>query len=82
MLKRWDKTANSRCPNCEIMKEDATHLNKYTNKDQRLMLIKCIKEIKVWMTDNHTYPELIKWVPQYLLRQGKDKFVDLGNYQE
>ena len=61
------------------MNKDANHINKYTNKDQRLMLIKCIKYIKEWMIDNRTYPELIEWVPQYLFRQGKEKIVDLGN---
>ena len=29
------------------------------------------------MIKNNTYPELIKWVPQYLFKQGKDKFVAL-----
>ena len=43
------------------------------------MLIKCINEIKEWMIENHTYPELIEWVPQYLFQQGKDKFLDLGS---
>ena len=31
------------------------------------------------MIENNTYPDLIEWVPQYLFRQGKDKFVELGN---
>ena len=63
MLKRWEKTAVSRCHNCRIMNEDAVHIKKCTNKDRRLMLIKCFKEIKEWMVDNHTYPELIERVP-------------------
>ena len=50
-----------------------------TDKDQQLMLIKFIKKIKEWMIGNHTYPELIEWAPQYLFREGKDKFIDLGN---
>ena len=75
MLK--DKTANSQCPNCRVTSKDAAHLNKCTNKDRRLILIKCIKEIKEWMIENRTYPEPIKWIPQYLLRQGKENFVDL-----
>ena len=56
MSKRWDKTADSRCPNCGIMNESTAHLNKCTNKDRRLIIIKYIKEIKEWMIDNHNYP--------------------------
>ena len=68
MLKRWEKSANSRCPNCGILNKDAGHLNRCTDNDRRLMLIKCIKEIKEWVIKNIIYPELIKWVPQYLFR--------------
>ena len=78
MLTRWDKTANSSCPNCGVWKENAGHLNRCPNNDQQQMLIKCTKEIKEWMVDNHTYPELIEWVPKYLLQQGLANFVDLG----
>ena len=78
MLRRWDKTAHSPGPNCGVWKENAGHLNRCTSKDQRLMLIKCTEKIKERMVDNHTYPELIEWVPTYLLRQGRAKSVDLG----
>ena len=67
MPRRWDKTANSSCPNCGIQKENADNLNRCPNKDQRLMLIKCMKDTKKWMADNHTHPELIEWVPKYPL---------------
>ena len=79
MLKRWDKSANSRCPNCAILNKDAAHLNRCTDKDPRLVLIKCINEIKKLMIENNTYTELMESVPQYLFRQGKDKFVNIGN---
>ena len=46
MLKRWDESANSRCPNYVMLNEDAGHLNRCTNKDRQLVLIKCIEEIK------------------------------------
>ena len=79
MLKRWDASANSRCPNCGILNQDTGHLNRCTDKGRRLMLIKCINKIKEWIIENNTYPELIEWVPQYLFRQGKDKFVEHGD---
>ena len=41
--------------------------NYFIAVDQQLMLIKCIEEIKEWMLDNHTYPELLEWVLKYLL---------------
>ena len=62
-----------------MLNEDPIHINRCTDKDRRLMLIKCIKDIKEWMIENNTYPELIEWVPQYLFRQGKYKFVALGD---
>ena len=67
MLRRWDKTANSSCLNYRVWKKNTDHLNRCTNKDRQLMLIKCTKDIKEWMVDNHIYPELIEWVPKYLL---------------
>ena len=77
MLSRWDKTANSSYPNCGVWKENADHLNRCPNKDRWLMLNKCMKDIKELMVGNNTYPELIEWVPKYLLRQGRANFVDL-----
>ena len=79
MLKRWDESANSRCPNWGMLNKDAGHLNRCTNNDRWLMLIKSIKEIKEWIIKNSTYPKFIEWVPQYLSRQGKAKCVELGN---
>ena len=61
MLQRWDKSANSRCPNCGKPNEDANHLNRCTDNGRQLMLLKYIYELKEWMTDNNTYPELIKF---------------------
>ena len=49
------------------MRRTADHLNRFPNKERRLMLIKCTKDIKEWMVDNNTYPELIEWVPKHLL---------------
>ena len=42
------------------------------------MIIKCTKDIKEWMVENHTYPELIEWVLKHLLQKGRDNFLDLG----
>ena len=46
------------------------------------MLLESIQEIKEWAIDNHTYPELIKWIPKYLLHQGLSNFVDLGDMSQ
>ena len=78
MLKRWDKSANSRCPNCGKLNKDANHLNRCTDNGRQLMLLKCIHELKEWMMDNNTYPKLIEWIPQYLLKQRKTNVTDLG----
>ena len=83
MFRRWDNTANSSCPNCGVWKENADHLKGCPNKDRWLMLIKCMKDIKEWMVDNHTYPKLIEcWVPKYLLQQGRENCMDLGEMSQ
>ena len=58
MLHRWEKSANSRCPNCRKLNEVANHLNRCTDNGRQLMLLKFIHELKEWMTNNNTYPEL------------------------
>ena len=68
MLKRWDKSADSRCPNCRKVNEDTNHLNRCRDTGRQRMLLKCIQELKEWMIDNNTYPELTEWIPQYLLK--------------
>ena len=78
MFHRWNKSANSRCPNCGKLNEDANQLNRCTDNDRQLMLLKCIHELKGWMIDNNTYPKLIKLIPQYLLKQGKKNSIDLS----
>ena len=46
------------------------------------MLIKCTKDIKEWVVNNHTHSKLIEWVPNYLLRQGRANFMDLGEISQ
>ena len=58
--KRSEKSAKSTCLNCGKPNKDATHVVKFPTKERRLMLLKSIQEIKEWMIDNHTYPELIE----------------------
>ena len=60
VLGRWDKTANSKYPNCGVHNKNDAPLNRFPNRDRRLMLIECIEDIKEWMVDNHTYPELVE----------------------
>ena len=74
--------ANSTYPNCRRWEENAAHLNRFPDKERQLTLIKCIEEIEDWMIDNHTYPELIDWIPKYLLPQWRANFVDLGNISQ
>ena len=72
------KSARSKCPNCGKLNDDVDHLNRCMNNGKQRMLLKCIHELKELMTDNNTFPELMEWIPQYLLKQGKTNFTGLG----
>jgi hypothetical protein len=49
------------------------------DKDRIRLLIKNIAEMEKWMkTDGKTDPELIYWMPKYILMQNDKQFTQLG----
>ena len=77
MLTCWEQSAETTCPNCNWGNEDADHLNKCRNKEQKELLLQHIIKLKEWMIDHSTYYVLMEWVPKYLARQWMVLFFNL-----
>jgi len=69
-MKQWQMTTNSRCPNCNKPKEDAVHLNICGSKERKQLLQRSICDIEVWMEEHNTHPDIIEFVPLYLVYRG------------
>ncbi len=49
------------------------------DKDRTRLLIENVAELEKWMeTDGRTDPELIYWIPKYILMQNNKQFTQLG----
>jgi hypothetical protein len=69
---------DEQCPNCGARETDA-HLMQCPNKDRTRLLIKNLEELEKWMEmDGRTDPELIYWIPKYILMQNDKPFSQLG----
>ena len=66
------------CPNCNETNTDTNHINRCPDPEQKKLLLQCGEELKEWMIDHHTYPELVEFIPKYLARQGLATFVNLA----
>jgi hypothetical protein len=55
------------------------HLMRYPDDDRTCLLINNVEELEKWMeTDGRTDPELIYWIPKYILMQNDKKISFLG----
>ena len=69
---------DKRCPNCDARETD-THQMRCLDKDRTRSLIKNVVELEKWMEiDGRTDPELIYWIPKYILMQNNKPFSQLG----
>jgi hypothetical protein len=69
---------DKRFPNCGAREIDA-HILQCLDKDRTCLLIENIAELEKWMgTDGQTDPELIYWIPKYILMQNNKQFTQLG----
>jgi hypothetical protein len=60
-------------------RETNAHLMQCLDKDRTRLLIKNVAELEKWMeTDGQTDPELIYWIPKYVLMQNDKQFTQLG----
>jgi hypothetical protein len=77
-----DKYLDECCPNCGARETDF-HLMRCPDKDRTRLLIDTVKELEKWMeTDGKTDPELIYWIPKYLLMRNNKPFSQLGYMSE
>jgi hypothetical protein len=69
---------DEQCPNCGARETDA-RLMRCPDEDRTRLLIKNVEELEKWMeTDGRTDPELIYWIPKYLLMRNDKPFYQLG----
>ncbi len=65
MVTHWITERDDRCPNCG-QRETAQHINVCPNRWRTKLLREQVAELKVWMADHHTHPDILYWVPQYI----------------
>jgi hypothetical protein len=77
-----DKFPDERCPNCGARETDA-HLMRCSDENRTRLLIDTVEELEKWMEfDGKTDPELIYWIPKYLLMRNDKPFAQLGYMSE
>ncbi len=74
-----DACADKRCPNCG-RRETAMHLMLCFDEDRIRLLIESANKLKEWMAwDNKTNPEILYWIPKYILMRGVKSLLDLAS---
>jgi hypothetical protein len=69
---------DKRCTNCGARETDA-HLMRCPDKDRTRLFIETVEELEKWMeTDQKTDPELIYWIPKFILMQNNKPSSQLG----
>jgi hypothetical protein len=69
---------DKQCPICSARETDA-HLMRCPDENRTHLLINNVKELEKWMeTDSRTDPELIYWIPKYILMRNNKPFPQLG----
>jgi hypothetical protein len=69
---------NDRRPNCGSPHKDNKHLNHCTDPGWRRLFCEDVQQLKQWLYhNNQTDPELVFWIPYYLLLQGQTPMADL-----
>lgn len=69
-LHRIDERACSKCPNCDMPGECARHLNICPDEGRSQLLHDNAEQLRKWMKDSHTHPELTRWIPRYIKGRG------------
>jgi hypothetical protein len=73
-----DACKDKRCPNCG-RQETAMHLMLCSDEDCTRLLIESLNELTEWMArDNKTNPEILYWLPKYILMRRVKYLLDLG----
>ena len=81
-LAQWDPDADSRCPNCNTLQEDAGHLMQCHNAGRTALLRKSTQELGEWMSKHGTHPILAQLVTLFLDGRGRSKLSSATNLPE
>jgi hypothetical protein len=74
----WTTFPDKRCPNCG-RRETADHLLLCSNEDRTQSLIKNTVKLEKWLErDKIADPELLYWIPKYILMWGNKPYANLG----
>ena len=63
---RTNGKEDCRCPNCNMLQEDAAHLMVCPSVERTTLFKKKVEELDEWMRTHHTNPELRKSIRIYL----------------
>jgi hypothetical protein len=73
-----DSCPDKRCPNCG-RRETAMHLMLCPDKDCTKLLTETVDEQTKWMAqDDRTDPEILYWIPKFILMRGDKRFSEMG----
>ena len=70
-LKYWEKGADSTCPNCGMVNEDAAHLTLCKSAGRTQLFDTHVDKIKEWLGSNKTQPDLAYAIFRYVQGRGR-----------
>jgi hypothetical protein len=78
-ISRWDKSVINICPNCNRRDESTEHINRCPDQGRKDIMEESVKELRKWMRNEQTDPELIKLICSYINGHGTVKMQSLLN---
>ena len=70
---------DDKCPTCQKVVETSGHLNRCLDSGRTQLFEDSVDLLTKWLhQDNRTDPELVYWIPKYLLFRGCKHFVSMG----
>merc|ERR1712155_365635 len=77
MIGRWNKEADTRCPNCKRLGEMAERINRCPDPGRTRHFLVSVDRVKQWLITHNTHPQLVEIIPRYLLGRGRVKMADV-----
>jgi hypothetical protein len=73
-----DLLPDERCPNCS-RQETAAHLMLCPDNNRTRLLVENVDELSKWMSqENQTDPEILYWIPKFILMRGDKPLSTMG----
>ena len=79
-VSRMTPGADDRCPNCLMPEERSTHLNLCRDNLRTRQFQESVDDLRKWMESSTTHPELLFWLPKYLLARNRCSFEQLPSF--